>query len=212
MSYNLSWRLDAERKYLKHGLCVERYESRKEHHGVGDTPVETKYCYMFPYNNWFRTRAKKPGWRFEQPRAAFIAKPVHHGTGEGHEEPHVLPLVFPLNSVLQSRTDCCALTLATWPRSWKEGPSCPQASDGVVKNGWEHSQAGRHCNSMPDAPQAPIQLNEKVNGKERWSWADWTEDMDKTSDTSSIHSERTDKQGFTTSMKNTKLLSHKHVT
>ena len=42
---------------------------------------------------------------------------------------------------------------------------------------------------MPDAPEPPIQLDELVNYKDRGSWADWTEDMDKTSEVSSIHSE-----------------------
>ena len=41
---------------------------------------------------------------------------------------------------------------------------------------------GKHCNGMPDLPDEATQ-------KDRGSWADWTEQEDKMSDTSSIHSE-----------------------
>ena len=43
-------RENAEAKFLNYGFVVERYDSKKQYHGVGDKPVETKHCYMFPFN------------------------------------------------------------------------------------------------------------------------------------------------------------------
>ena len=44
---------------------------------------------------------------------------------------------------------------------------------------------GRQCNVMPDFPDAAIQLDHEKNKKDQGSWADWTEEMDKTSEVSS---------------------------
>ena len=44
------WRENAEAKFLNHGFAVERYDSKKQYHGVGDKPVETKHCYVFPWS------------------------------------------------------------------------------------------------------------------------------------------------------------------
>ena len=40
---------------------------------------------------------------------------------------------------------------------------------------------GRQCNVMPDFPDAAIQLDREKNKKDQGSWADCTEEMDKTS-------------------------------
>jgi len=44
------WRENAEEKFLNQGFVVERFDSKKECHGVGDKPVTTKHCYSFPFN------------------------------------------------------------------------------------------------------------------------------------------------------------------
>ena len=48
--HSRQWRENAESKFLNYGFVVERYDSKKQYHGVGDKPVETKHCYMFPFN------------------------------------------------------------------------------------------------------------------------------------------------------------------
>ena len=48
--HSRQWRENAEAKFLNYGFVVERYDSKKQYHGVGDKPVETKHCYMFPFN------------------------------------------------------------------------------------------------------------------------------------------------------------------
>ena len=54
------------------------------------------------------------------------------------------------------------------------------------------------CNVMPDFPDAAIHLNHAKNKKDQGSWADWTEEMDKTSEVSSTHS----KTGLTNNQTN----------
>ena len=43
-------RENAEEKFLNEGFVVERFDAKKEYHGVGDKPVTTKHCYSFPFN------------------------------------------------------------------------------------------------------------------------------------------------------------------
>ena len=44
------WRENAEEKYLQQGFVVERFPSKKEYHGVGGSPIQTKFCFKFPFN------------------------------------------------------------------------------------------------------------------------------------------------------------------
>ena len=48
--HSRQWSENAEAKFLSYGFVVERYDSKNQYHGVGDKPVETKRCYMFPFN------------------------------------------------------------------------------------------------------------------------------------------------------------------
>ena len=48
--HSKAWRENAEAKWLSQGFVVERYQSRKEYHGVGNKPIATNFCYRMPFN------------------------------------------------------------------------------------------------------------------------------------------------------------------
>ena len=202
--HSKAWRLDAERKFIEQGFVVERYDSKKEYHGVGDKPVETKHCYMFPFNISLGP---------EQRSLAGVLSSQELG----HEGFVPLLLSLPnqctMGLVKDMRNGTCYLSdygvsielcvakqngllcidIGNMAKVLERRSKLPTNLRHLRWGSEEWMEAftgtGRHCNAMPDAPEPPIQLDELVNYKDRGSWADWTEDMDKTSEVSSIHSE-----------------------
>ena len=191
------WRENAEEKFLNQGFVVERFDSKKEYHGVGDKPVMTKHCYSFPFNislgPYQRSLAgvlqsQELGHEGFVPRLLSLpnqctmglVKDMRNGTCVLKDYGVSIELcvakqngllcidIGNMANVLQRRTKLPThLRYLRWgSEEWLEYFMKP----------------GKHCNGMPDLPDEATQ-------KDRGSWADWTEQEDKMSDTSSIHSE-----------------------